>query len=172
MSESSKKSKENPKMDEKKQDKKKIDKTKQELEEANQKIIDLTNTLQRLQADFENYKKRNESEKEGLKSLFVSSFVAKLLPLLDNFELGLKNSAKHEDFVKGMEIIYSQFIDILKHEKIEKIKAVDEQFDPKLHEAMMAVESDQKPNTVIEEFQSGYVMGERVIRHAKVKVAK
>ena len=136
-------------------------------------VIELTTLLQRLQADFENYKRRTEKEKQEYSIFLNANLFKKLLPLLDNFELGLKNTEKSEDFVKGMELIYSQFIDLLKQENVEKINSINKPFDPNLHEALMAEEKkDVKPNMIIEEFQSGYKLKDRIIRLAKVKVSK
>jgi len=145
---------------------------KSELEKSNEKIIDLTSTLQRLQADFENYKRRTETEKSEFMIYSNSELIKKLLPLLDNFEIALKNTEKHEEFIKGIELIFSQFIDILKDRKVERIKSVGEKFDPNKHEALMAQESNEESNMILEEFQSGYTIGEKILRPAKVKVSK
>lgn len=145
---------------------------KTELELAKERIYDLTNMLQRLQADFENYKKRTETKQGEFVKFANTSLITKLLPLVDNFEIGLKNTQAHEEFVKGMEITFNQLMEILKAQKVEKIKTVGEKFDPNLHQALMAVESDEEPNTVLEEFQPGYTISERIIRPAKVKVSK
>ncbi|PLW79361.1 nucleotide exchange factor GrpE [Candidatus Woesearchaeota archaeon] len=145
---------------------------KSELEKSNEKIIDLTSTLQRLQADFENYKRRTETEKSEFMIYSNSELIKKLLPLLDNFEIALKNTEKHEEFIKGIELIFSQFIDILKDRKVERIKSVGEKLDPNKHEALMAQESNEESNMILEEFQSGYTIGEKILRPAKVKVSK
>ena len=159
-------------MKEEKNKKEQKEKKLEESQKLNVKILDLTNTLQRLQADFENYKRRTESEKAEFMIYSNSELIKKLLPLLDNFEIALKNTEKKEEFIKGMELIFSQFIDILKEKKVERIKSVGERFDPTKHEALMASESDKESNIVIEEFQSGYMIGEKVLRPAKVKVSK
>ena len=164
----------------KKQDKKEEKKTNTPEESTipkeqtcEEKLMDMISTVQRVQADFENYKKRVEREKQEMSKFSNSLLIKKLLPLLDNFEMGLKNTNQHEEFLKGIELIFSQFTDVLKDEKVEKIKTVGEKFDPNLHQALMAEESeDNEPNTVIEEFQSGYMIGERILRAAKVKVSK
>jgi len=106
------------------------------------------------------------------KCLENTGMIKKFLPIIENFDLSLKNTDNHDELVKGIELIYGQFLDILKEEGVKKIETVGKLFDPNLHQALMAEESKEKSNTVIEEFQPGYVIKERVLRHAKVKVSK
>ncbi|MBR9676396.1 nucleotide exchange factor GrpE [Candidatus Woesearchaeota archaeon] len=153
-------------MSEKKQQKKK------KTDEKKQQIDELTSTLQRLQADFENYKKRVEAQKSEYKEYYTESFIENLLPILDNFEVALKNTTNHEQFQKGMELIYSQIIDILKKAGVQRIESLNKAFDPNLHEALLAEDSDKEKNMVIEELQPGYKTKSRVLRHTKVKVSK
>jgi len=137
------------------------------------KINELTETLQRVQAEFENYKKRCDAQNHEFMKYSNAQFVEKLLPIIDTFELALKHTdSDDKEFVKGMELIYSQLISLFKHEGITKINVLGKQFDPRTHEALMQEDSDKKPGTVIEELQSGYIMHDRVLRHAKVKIVK
>ena len=132
---------------------------------------ELKETLQRVQADFENYKKRVERETEDFKKFASAELIGKLLPILDAFELSLKNSKDKEEFVKGIELIYAQLNEILGKEGLKKIEAVNQKFDPFLHEALMTEKSD-KDGLILEELQKGYMLGDKVIRHSKVKVGK
>lgn len=134
-------------------------------------VQDLTDTLKRLQAEFENYKKRTDAEKTNIISLASKDVILKLLPIIDNFELAFKNTENKEEFHKGMEMIYAQLIQMLSEENVKKINT-EGKFDPRFHEALMTEESDKEPNTILEEFQKGYTINETVIRHSKVKVAR
>jgi len=134
-------------------------------------IKDLTETLQRLQAEFENYKKRIEKEKAEFTDFCKAELIKKLLPIIDNFELALKNEAD-EEFKKGVELIYAQLFEVLENEGLKPIDCSNKKFDPYCHEALIQEESDKESGTVIEELQKGYLLKDKVIRHAKVKVAK
>ena len=136
------------------------------------KLNELTETVQRVQADFENYKKRTEKDKEEFVKYACQNIVLDLLPILDNFELALKYTKDKEEFVKGIELVYSNFIDILDKKGLKPINALSKGFDPVMHEALMQETSKEKPGTVIEEFQKGYMINDKVIRPTKVKVAK
>ena len=146
--------------------------TSDECQNLKEKAAELTNLLQHIQADFENYKKRVEKEKTEFKCLAKIELIKKLLPLLDNFELAIKNKDNREEFIKGVELIYSQFVDLLECEGLRKIDAENQKFDPYKHEALMAEKSDKEENTILEEFQKGYMLHDNVIRHSKVKISK
>ncbi|MFH1212425.1 MAG: nucleotide exchange factor GrpE [Candidatus Woesearchaeota archaeon] len=143
-----------------------------ELEAKDSTIKELTEFLQRLQAEFENYKKRIDREEKENREHLLERFFTKLLPILDSFELCLKNTDCHEELVKGIELIYSQFYCILEDEGLKPIDAEKKDFNPHFHEALIAQESEEKENTVLEELQKGYMLKNKVIRHSKVKVAK
>ena len=132
----------------------------------------LTETVQIVQADFENYKKRTEKDKEEFVKYACQNIVLDLLPILDNFELALKHTKNKEEFVKGIELVYSNLIDILDKKGLKPINALSKEFDPVMHEALMQEKSKEKPGIVIEEFQKGYMINDKVIRPTKVKVAK
>lgn len=135
------------------------------------KVAELTNDLQRLQAEFENYKKRTERDNESFKEYSEAEVVKDMLPILDNFELALNNASNKDEFVKGMELVYSQLFQALEDRGLKKIE-VDGVFDPHLHEALLSEESDKESGTILQELQKGFIIKDRVIRHAKVKVAK
>ena len=141
-----------------------------------QKIEDLTDRLQRLMAEFDNYRKRTDKEKAAMYDMGASSTVEKLLPVLDNFERGLASvpeEQKTESVYVGMDMIYKQMIKVLTDMGVEPIDAAGKEFDPNLHNAVMQTESDELPeNTVAQELQKGYTYKGNVIRHSMVSVVK
>lgn len=141
------------------------------MEEGSNRVCELTDALQRLQAEFENYKKRSEKEKQDFKTYATSELIKKLLPVLDNFALAFSNT-ESEEFKKGVELIYSQLLTVLEEEGLQPISAEGEMFDPYRHEAIMQEESDEEKGKVIEEFQKGYMLNDKLLRHSKVKVSK
>ena len=146
--------------------------TEQTKDKTTDKVQELTNLLQRLQAEFENYKKRVDKDKQNFCKHANVEFVLKFLPILDSFELALKTNSENDDFVKGIELIYSQFFDILEKQGLKQIDALNKKFDPHFHEVLLQEESAQEPNMVIEILQKGYLFNDRLIRTAKVKLSK
>ena len=153
-----------PKLDEKEE-------LKKQIEDKNKQIDELTDTLKRLQAEFENYKKWNTKEKSEFIKYAHANLIAQMLPVLDSFEIALKNTSDKEKFVEGIKIIYAQLRSMLEAEGLKPIKAVGEKFDPYKHEVLMKQESDKPEDTILEEFQKGYMLNDRVIRHSKVKIS-
>ncbi len=153
-----------------------ISKLAQELAEYKQKAEDYLNSWKRTAADFENYKKRQERENAELLEFAQEVTVVKMLPTLESLEQALKQAPQDEHFQKwseGVIKIVQQLEQVLLHMGIEKIKSVGEKFDPELHEAVEQVESGAKlSGTIVEEFQTGYKLNNKVIRPAKVKVAR
>lgn len=141
-------------------------------EKLNNQISDLTHTLQRLQADFENYRKRTDKEKQENIKFACQNTVVELLPVLDNFELALKHTSNEKDFVKGIELVYAQLLEIIGKLGVKPIKALGEKFNPELHEVLMSEESKKDKNKIIEVFQMGYALNGRIIRTSKVKVTR
>jgi molecular chaperone GrpE len=125
-----------------------------------------------VQADFENYKKRTEKEKADFTRIACSGLIEEILPIMDTFEIALKNKENQKEFVKGVEMIYSQLFSTLEKIGLKPIESEGKKFDPYLHEALMQEESDEEQGVVIEEFQKGYSLNGKVIRHSKVKVSK
>ena len=143
-----------------------------EKENASQdKIEELTETLKRLQAEFENYRKRVDKEKTEFVKYAHAEVVAKMLPILDSFEIALKNTSDKDKFIDGMKMIYAQFISALQSEGLKPIKTDGEKFDPYRHEVLMKEESEKPEDTILEEFQKGYMLNDRVLRHSKVKIS-
>jgi len=157
-----------------------------EIQALEQQIAELTDALQRERADVTNVRRRHEEQIAGLKDMVKAGVVRDLLPVVDNFERALKHvpkEASHEsrdksheelqklyDWIDGVRKILDQFEKTLADLGVQRIKTVGEPFDPKLHEAVSMEEGDGSNEIVSEELQSGYTLGDEVIRHAMVKV--
>ena len=144
--------------------------TDESLRSKDQKIVELTDTLKRLQAEFENYKKRNEREKSEFVKYASAEIISNLLPVVDSFEIALKNTADKDKFMEGIKLVYAQFISILEAEGLRPIQA-DQKFDPYKHEVLMKEGSDKPEGSILEEFQKGYMLNDKVLRFSKVKVS-
>lgn len=152
-----------------------ISKLESELSEYRQKAEDYLNSWKRTAADFENYKKRQEKEARELVRFAQEVTVVRILPTLESLEQALKTAPDDEKFKswsEGVIRIVQQLEQTLLHMGIEKIKTVGEKFDPAIHEAVEQVVADQAAGIIVEEVQSGYKLNEKVIRPAKVRVAK
>ncbi|MBN1366927.1 MAG: nucleotide exchange factor GrpE [Dehalococcoidales bacterium] len=126
---------------------------------------------QRAQADFINYKRRCEQEKEELIKYGEAEFITKILPVLDDFELAFSHiprDAAKAEWVKGIKALERKLKTFLEGEGVTEIKALGKSFDPNLHEAMM--QAPGKEGIVIQEYLKGYILNDRVIRHSKVVV--
>ena len=138
------------------------------------KIEELTNRLLRLQADFENFRRRTATEKEQLSSFVTAGVVGKFLKVLDNFERAEASAAKATDMeavITGMQMIRRQFEATFSELKVEEIPAQDQKFDPQFHEAVMRGHNPELEDEIIDMvFEKGYKLGDKVIRHSKVRV--
>ena len=121
------------------------------LDPKDEKIIDLTDTLQRLQAEFENFKKRCDRENAQYRSFANKDLIRKLLPILDSFELALKNKKGDNDFTKGVELLHAQLFSALESEGLKKMEAKGKKCDPMQHEVLLVQESGREEGTVLEE---------------------
>jgi molecular chaperone GrpE len=129
-------------------------------------------SLQRLQADFENFRRRTRQEREELLKYGAEGLICNLLPVLDNLERALNATGAETSLQKGVEMIFQQFKETLAGQGLEPICAIGSEFDPTKHQAVMQVPSSEHPeNHVVEEFQKGYLLKDKVIRPAMVKVA-
>ncbi|MEE9525701.1 MAG: nucleotide exchange factor GrpE [Candidatus Woesearchaeota archaeon] len=131
-----------------------------------QDIQEITLLLKKVQADFENYQKRSEKEKQDFVEYSSQNTITELLPILDSFDHALKHSDN-----KDIKALYDQLWNLLSSKGLEKIKALDKKFDPYLHEALMQEKSDKEEGIVLEELQTGYKFKDNVIRPTKVKVS-
>lgn len=142
-------------------------------------ITDLTEALQRERADSENIRRRHEDQISSIREHVKANVVRDLLPVIDNFERALKHIPKEfegSEYIKGIQGVVKQFEDTLTQMGVERIKTVGEVFDPTYHEAVSMEEGDPSVDgqnlveVICEELQSGYKLGDQVIRHAMVKV--
>jgi molecular chaperone GrpE len=145
-----------------------------EIQNLTSKLEEADNRYLRLQADFDNFRRRTRLDSEASEKYRVQKLATELLPALDNFERALKIEADNEQsksLLQGMEMVYRGLIDALKKEGVEAIEAVGKEFNPNFHQAVMTGEDENYgPNIVIEEFQKGYILKDRVIRPSMVKV--
>lgn len=152
-----------------------MDSIKAELHTKSKQCEEYFNMLQRTAAEFDNYKKRTAREKEALYTDAVSDVVLAFLPVIDSIERAIKACSGQEDeqsIKEGIELVYKQVKEVFKKLGVEEIEAVDGDFDPYLHEAVMHVKDESKgKNIVVEEFLKGYTLKDRIIRHSIVKVA-
>lgn len=149
-----------------------MDQLKKDLEEQKAKSEEYFEHLKRNMAEFDNYKKRMTKEKDNLYFSITSDVIANLLPIMDNFNTALHVDSKDISFKEGIQMIYNQLNEVLKKLGLEEIEALNKPFDPNYHEAVMHIEDENfGEKEVIEVFRKGYKIGEKVIRHAMVKVA-
>lgn len=149
--------------------KKKKDKKDEQIEELNDR-------LKRQMAEFENFRKRTDKEKQAMFDTGAKSVIEKILPVVDNFERGLatvSEESKEDPFVDGMNRIYKQLMTELENIGVKPIEAVGQEFDPNLHNAVMQVESDEYESGVVaQELQKGYTYHDMVVRHSMVGVVQ
>jgi len=147
------------------------------LKEAADKAKEFADKCLRLQADFENTRKRLEREKQDFVKFANEGIILELLNVLDDLERSVSLAETHKEdltaFLKGVEMILAHLYEMLKEYGLKPIEAEGKKFDPHYHEALLQIENKDLPeNTVVEELQKGYLLNERVIRTAKVKVSK
>lgn len=144
------------------------------VDERDEKITELNNRLMRLQADFDNFRRRTAGEKEQLSGFVTAGVVGKFLKVLDNFERAEASAEKTSDLeslLTGMKQIRRQFEETFKELGVEEIVAQDAKFDPNFHEAVMRGQNpDLEDETIDMVFEKGYKLHDRVIRHSKVRV--
>jgi molecular chaperone GrpE len=148
----------------------------QQIESLKNQVEERSNQYMRIAADFENYRKRNQKEKEDLELQVRRNTIMELLPIVDNFERARAQIKPQNDGEMGIhksyQGVYKQLVDSLKRLGVSPMRPEGELFDPNLHEAVMREPTDEHPEgTVLEELVRGYNLGDRVLRHAMVKVA-
>lgn len=152
-----------------------IGRIKLQLENKTKECEEYFGRLQRVAAEFDNFKKRTLKEKEALYSEAVCDVVAAFLPVIDSIDRALEaceGNNGEESIKEGIELIKRQISEVMKKLQIEEIKSLGEKFNPELHNAVMHVEDEKYgQNVVVEEFQKGYKYKDKVIRHSMVKVA-
>lgn len=155
----------------KKQLQEKIEKIQKELEEKNQLAEEQLNQLKYLQADFDNYRKKFEKEKENIINLANESLIKELLIIVDDLERAMK-LAENEKNKEGLTLLYKNFFKILENHNLKKIDAIGKKFDPNLHDVVCKEISDKEDGIILEELQQGFMLKSKVIRHSKVKIAE
>jgi molecular chaperone GrpE len=164
-------------LDEERQEKEKeIEELKKKLEEKEKEIKEHHDRLLRLAADFENYKKRAAREKEDWTKFANEDVIRAILPFIDNLERAVNHAQKVADtgvLIEGVRLTIQQILQTLNRFGLSSFQSVGKPFDPTVHEAMLVVETDQhEPNQVVEEFQKGYLLNDRLLRPATVSVSK
>ena len=149
--------------------KKKLEETEKELKESRDRLL-------RVAADFENYKKRAAKEREDYLKFANADLIKEILPFMDNLERAINHSEKSNDaqsLVDGARLTLQGLLQRLGKFGVTTVESVGKPFDPAVHEAMLVVETDQhEPNQVVEEFQRGYLLNDRLVRPASVSVSK
>jgi molecular chaperone GrpE len=164
-------------LDEERQEKdKEIGELKKKLEEKEKEIKEHHDRLLRVAADFENYKKRAAREKEDWTKFANEDLIRMILPFIDNLERAVDHAQKVADtgvLIEGVRLTIQQLLQSLNKFGLSSFQSVGKPFDPNVHEAMLVVESDEhEPNQVVEEFQKGYLLNDRLLRPATVSVSK
>ncbi len=164
-------------LEEERQEKEKeIEELKKKLEEREKELKEHHDRLLRLAADFENYKKRASREKEEWTKFANEDLIRAMLPFIDNLERAVNHAQTVKDtgvLIEGVRLTIQQILKTLNKFGLSTFESVGKPFDPAMHEAMLVVETDEhEPNQVVEEFQKGYVLNDRLIRPATVSVSK
>jgi len=169
-------SEENHPKNKKKKEDKEIEELKKKLEEKAKESKENYDRLLRMAADFENYKKRAAREKEDWTKFANEDLIKSILPFIDNLERAVNHAQKIADtgvLVEGVRMTLQQLLQSLNKFGLSSFESVGKPFDPAMHEAMLVVETDKhEPNQVVEEFQKGYLLNDRLIRPATVSVSK
>jgi molecular chaperone GrpE len=162
--------------EEKKEKAKEIEELKKKLEEKEKEVKEHYDRLLRVAADFENYKKRATREKEEWTKFANEDLIKAILPFIDNLERAVNHAQKVENtgvLIEGVRLTIQQLLQTLNRFGLSPFESLGKPFDPTMHEAILLVPTDQhEPNQVIEEFQKGYLLNDRLIRPATVSVSK
>lgn len=146
--------------------------TRAEFDKLKAERDQLIDRLARLQAEFDNARKRAERERQEFREYATGSVIEQFLPVLDNFALALKSTGSAEQLRSGVELIVKQMDEILRQQQVTPVATVGEPFDPRLHEALGSVERDDIPDQyVAEEIRRGYRLRDRLLRPAMVRIA-
>ncbi|MPL62048.1 Protein GrpE [bioreactor metagenome] len=144
-----------------------------DLEDKNKEISEYMSHIQRLQADFENFKKQSEKQKQEIIKFANENLIINILDSYEDIERALEQSKTEKELREGIELIYSKLKSTLEKEGLEEIPAKGEKFDPFKHEALMAEDSDEHENgEIIDELMKGYTLKDKVIKYSKVRVCK
>jgi len=148
---------------------------KQEKEALEEEVEQLKDRLLRVQAEYDNFRKRTEKERIAMRKYEAEALATELLQVIDNFERALETEVdeSQKGFYDGVKMVYNQFLEALRSQGVEVMDVIDQPFDPNLHHAVMQEEDESKESNIItEELQKGYMLKDKVIRPAMVKVNK
>ena len=151
-----------------------VEETTQVTEEVkdNSEYEELNDRYKRLLAEFENYKKRSQKEKDGIYGMITGDVVATMLPIMDNLEKAAAAKTEDTKYKEGVNLVARQFQDALKRLGLEEIETVGKRFDPEFHEAVSHVQDETKgEQEIVQEYRKGYKIGNKVVRHSMVIVA-
>ncbi len=149
-----------------------LEKLSEELETLQKAKDELYDKYLRTLAEYDNFRKRSQREKDAIYGDATVDAVKKLLPVLDNFERALNYECKDEEFKKGISLIQNTLVEVFENLGVKEIPAMDQQFDPNLHEAVMHIDNPAyEENIVTDVYRKGYMLGDKVIRHTMVVVA-
>lgn len=133
---------------------------------------ELDDRYKRMFAEFENYKKRSQKEKEGIYGMITGDVVATMLPVMDNLQKAAEAKSEDAGYQDGVKLVYRQFAEALKSLGLEEIETVGKRFDPEFHEAVSHIQDDTKGDQeIVQEYRKGYKIGNKVVRHSMVIVA-
>ena len=150
----------------------KEEEVKEEAKSANSELAALNDKYLRVCAEYDNFRRRSQKEKEALYADVKADTAVQFLPVYDNLERALKQPTEDEAYRKGVEMIMTQFVSTLEKLGISPIEALGQTFDPNSHNAVMHVDDEEKgENEIVEEFQKGFKLGDKVVRFSVVKVA-
>ena len=144
----------------------------EELAKLKEEFNELDDRYKRMFAEFENYKKRSQKEKEGIYGMITGDVVASMLPVMDNLQKAAEAKSEDTGYQDGVKLVYRQFAEALKSLGLEEIETVGKRFDPEFHEAVSHIQDDTKGDQeIVQEYRKGYKIGAKVIRHTMVVVA-
>ena len=144
----------------------------EEKSSLEQELEDVTDRYKRVLAEFENFKKRSQKERETLYNSVLSDVIEAFLPVMDNLENAIKIETEDEGYKQGIELVLKQLKEALKAKGVVEIETVGQTFDPELHEAVSSIQDETKgEKEIVQEYRKGYRIGTKVIRHSMVVVA-
>ena len=150
----------------------KTEENKSENNKLQEEYNELDDRYKRLFAEFENYKKRSQKEKDNIYGMITGDVVATMLPIMDNLEKAAEAKTDDEKYQEGVRLVARQFQDALKRLGLEEIEAIGQRFDPEFHEAVSHIQDETKgEQEITQEYRKGYKIGNKVVRHSMVIVA-
>jgi len=149
-----------------------IETVNQEIQKDNSEYEELNDRYKRLFAEFENYKKRSQKEKESIYGMITGDVVSSMLPVMDNLEKAAEAKSNDTQYQDGVKLVARQFQEALKSLGLEEIETIGQRFDPEFHEAVSHIEDETKgEQEIVQEYRKGYKIGNKVVRHSMVIVA-